>query len=132
MLTDIVEIGFLYLVKIISSKHPLRRYYGQNLGFEYGNSTAHFERYENCHTSNAWSCMLGNEGRQILIILSCRIGHKGWVLYIAWAPDGKTLASGSMDNTVRLWDPKTGKALGDGLKGHTKWITCLSWEPYHL
>jgi WD40 repeat protein len=59
-------------------------------------------------------------------------GHKGWVLYIAWSPDGKTLASGSMDNTVRLWDPKTGKALGDGLKGHTKWITCLSWEPYHL
>jgi ribosome assembly protein 4 len=54
------------------------------------------------------------------------------VLYIAWSPDGKTLASGSMDNTVRLWDPKTGKAIGDALRGHTKWITCLTWEPYHL
>ncbi|RUS16500.1 WD40-repeat-containing domain protein [Endogone sp. FLAS-F59071] len=59
-------------------------------------------------------------------------GHKNWVLYIAWSPDGQTLASGSMDNTVRLWDPKTGKPLGDALKGHTKWITCLAWEPFHL
>lgn len=29
-----------------------------------------------------------------------QIGHKSWVLSIAWSPDGKTLASGSMDNTV--------------------------------
>lgn len=60
-------------------------------------------------------------------------GHTGWVLSIAWSPDGKTLASGSMDNTVRLWDPKTGKPIGgNGLRGHLKWITGLSWEPYHL
>ncbi|CAO3632865.1 unnamed protein product [Cunninghamella blakesleeana] len=38
-----------------------------------------------------------------------------------------------MDNTVRLWDPKTGKSTGgNGLRGHLKWITSLSWEPYHL
>ena len=37
-----------------------------------------------------------------------------------------------MDNTIRLWDPKTGKPCGDVLKGHTKWITGLSWEPLHL
>ena len=33
---------------------------------------------------------------------------------------------------VRLWDPKAGKPIGDALKGHTKWITSLSWEPIHL
>jgi len=27
-------------------------------------------------------------------------GHKNWVLCIAWSPDGKVLASGSMDKTV--------------------------------
>ncbi len=33
---------------------------------------------------------------------------------------------------VRLWDPKTGKAIGNALKGHTKWVTSLAWEPIHM
>jgi ribosome assembly protein 4 len=33
---------------------------------------------------------------------------------------------------VRLWDPKTGKPIGDALKGHTKWVTSLAWEPIHM
>lgn len=37
-----------------------------------------------------------------------------------------------MDNTVRLWDPKTGKQTGEPMRGHTKWITSLAWEPIHL
>lgn len=33
---------------------------------------------------------------------------------------------------VRLWNPKTGKPIGDALRGHTKWITSLAWEPCHM
>jgi WD40 repeat protein len=33
----------------------------------------------------------------------------GWVLSVAYSPDGKTLASGSRDNTLKLWDVRTGK-----------------------
>jgi hypothetical protein len=31
---------------------------------------------------------------------------------ITWSPDGKTLASGSYDQTVKLWEAATGKLLG--------------------
>jgi WD40 repeat protein len=35
-------------------------------------------------------------------------GHKGKVTSVAFAPDGRTLATGSWDGIVRLWDPFTG------------------------
>ena len=59
-------------------------------------------------------------------------GHKNWILCVAWSPDAKVIATGSMDNTLRLWDPETGKPKGDALRGHSKWITALAWEPLHL
>lgn len=59
-------------------------------------------------------------------------GHTGWVLVVSWSPEGHLLATGSMDNTGRLWDPKTGEPIGQPLRGHSKWLTSLAWEPFHL
>jgi RNA polymerase sigma factor (sigma-70 family) len=36
-------------------------------------------------------------------------GHKAQVASVTFSPDGKTLASGSLEGTVKLWDMATGK-----------------------
>lgn len=59
-------------------------------------------------------------------------GHSSWVLAVSYSPNGAIVATGSMDNNVRLWDARKGQALGGPLRGHTKWITSLAWEPYHV
>ena len=59
-------------------------------------------------------------------------GHTNWVLCVSYSPCGTMIATGSMDNTVRLWNAQTGEALGNPLVGHSKWISSLTWEPLHL
>ncbi|KAG2125745.1 WD40-repeat-containing domain protein [Suillus clintonianus] len=52
----------------------------------------------------------------------------GHVFDIELSPDGKTIASGSEDGAVRLWDIDTGKVVKKWT-GHTKWVQYVSWSP---
>ncbi|KAI0877593.1 soluble quino protein glucose/sorbosone dehydrogenase [Hypoxylon argillaceum] len=58
--------------------------------------------------------------------------HSGWVLVCSFDPSGEYLATGGMDKMVRLFNPDTGKQIGKPFTGHTKWITSIAWQPYHL
>lgn len=51
----------------------------------------------------------------MLTLLYFYLGHKNWVLYIAWSPDGKHLASGSKSGELLTWDPQTGRQSGKPL-----------------
>jgi WD40 repeat protein len=48
---------------------------------------------------------------------------------VAFAPDGRTLATASFDRSIRLWDVSTGKPLGKPLTGHAEPVTCLAFSP---
>jgi WD40 repeat protein len=57
-------------------------------------------------------------------------GHSGAVLGVAFGTlsgDRTVLASASGDETVRLWDPETGRPLGEPLTGHTDAVSGVAF-----
>jgi len=55
-------------------------------------------------------------------------GHGGSVFCIAVTPDGKTVVSGSQDQTLKVWDLETGQCRAT-FKGHTKQVPGVAITP---
>ena len=57
-----------------------------------------------------------------------RLTHKEGVNSVAFSPDGKTLASGSNDKTIKLWDVETGQELTT-LNGPDCEVSSVAFSP---
>lgn len=54
-------------------------------------------------------------------------GHAGLVSRIEWSPDGSYLASPSEDQTIRIWDTRSGVCMHT-LRGHTEAVLSVAWS----
>jgi len=56
------------------------------------------------------------------------LGHQGATISVAWRADGKRLASGSIDKTIKIWETESGREVRT-LSGHTNYVYCVAWSP---
>ena len=63
-------------------------------------------------------------GRQSTGLLS----HQGWVFAVAFSPDGKTVLTGCMDDTARMWNATTGQQIGAPLT-HRGSVMAVAFSP---
>ncbi len=54
--------------------------------------------------------------------------HSRWVMAVTISPNGQTIASGGLDDTIRIWHLPTGE-LKRTLMGHTKGVNSLTISP---
>lgn len=86
----------------------------------------HFASSTKSESLRARGIIVNSQTIPIVFKLPATGQHLDSVTSAAFAPDGKTLASGSHDKTIIIWDLKTGVPVRT-LKGHSGWIDNIAY-----
>lgn len=78
----------------------------------------------------------GNDESHIVRIVDATTGavrvttvsHSALVREVAFSPDGRYFATGSFDNTARVWETDTGRPAGPVLR-HTNYVATVAFSP---
>ena len=75
-----------------------------------------------------WTSPAGERTEKGIVTLK---GHKEEIYSVAFTPDGKFLATGSFDNTIKLWDVAGAKEIRTfgGAAGHKDMVLCVAISP---
>jgi len=72
--------------------------------------------------------LLTNRAVSVSKIFDISTQHELAITSLAFSPDMNLLASGSVDNTIRLWNVKDGREISI-LQGHTDTVTSIAFSP---
>ncbi|MBM4025646.1 MAG: TIR domain-containing protein [Planctomycetes bacterium] len=111
----------------------LRRLHFQNLRRPRGQAGAQLssehpqpsQRGPNANDMLPWECQKGVSPKATAKTLHTLDGHEGWVFAVAVTGDGRYAVSGSLDQTLKVWDLASGKALHT-LGGHKGWVFAVA------
>ncbi|EJC98463.1 WD40 repeat-like protein [Fomitiporia mediterranea MF3/22] len=62
-------------------------------------------------------------------LLKVLTGHARCIACVAFSPNGARVASGSWDNTVRIWDAESGDVISGPLEGHEDHVRSVAFSP---
>src|SRR5436190_3145764 len=112
---------FMYSFSHILTRAPLQLYCA---GLFFSPSNSIFRRLFNCQAYKGLKVrtQLLNQWNECLYTLE---GHSRQVTSVIFSPDGSRVASGSGDNTVRVWDTQTGDCERT-LEGHSDQVNIVA------